>query len=191
MKVLITAFRPFGRRKNNTSEDILLYLKKNSDKKQNLRLDFTVLPVNFRSTWPELRRAITKYSPDALLMLGEKKAKRPCIETKARNARRHKNGTIPIEKNARKQLHTRLDAALLIDALKKGHPKWTISHNAGSYLCNFSYWKVLSQMPDLPCIFLHVPALSPENTQQEVANMAAQIETFIGTTQAQLLRPPK
>ena len=122
-------------------------------------------------------------------MLGEKKANRPCIETKAHNIRSYKNGTMPIEKSARKRLHTRLDPVLLIDALKKGHSNWTISHNAGSYLCNFSYWKVLSQMPDLPCIFLHVPALSPENTQQEVANMAAQIETFIGTAQAQLLQP--
>ncbi|MFO1472862.1 MAG: hypothetical protein U1F27_17730 [Turneriella sp.] len=188
MKVLITAFRPFGRRKNNTSEDILVWLRKNCHVQQNLRLDFAVLPVNFRSTWPELRGAILRFTPDALLILGEKNARRPCLETRALNIRRYKNGTMPIEKSPRKQLHTSLDAARLINALKKGHSNWTISHNAGSYLCNFSYWKVLSQMPDLPCIFFHVPALSVENAQMEIKSIATQIETLTGAIQMQMLQ---
>lgn len=187
----MSAFRPFGRRKNNTSKDVLRYIEDHlSFAQKNRKFSSVILPVNFRTAWPLLRRAIHKSSPDALLMLGETTGKRPAIETTAQNRRNHKKGEIPIEKSGSPTLFTRFHAATLFNATQKGQsrqkPGWAISHNAGNYLCNFCYWKVLAHLPDLPCIFVHVPALVAENTEHEIPHLARQLESLIGTMQKQL-----
>lgn len=190
MKLLITAFRPFGKRKVNTSEDVLQNLQKSLPRQNAAAFYFFILPVNFRTAWPTLSRAIRDISPDAILMLGEKRGNRVTIETTAHNRRRHKTGEIAIENTNRKKLRTTFAVAGLTDASqnKSAHAKeqWIVSHNAGNHLCNFSFWKILSRKPELPAIFLHVPALKPENSQTETARIAQQVNDLINAMKKQL-----
>lgn len=62
MKILISAFKPFGLRSKNISEEIIKELK-NVDKK-------IVISVDNRGI-EELRKTILKFKPDAIVCLGE------------------------------------------------------------------------------------------------------------------------
>ena len=191
MKILITAFRPFGKRKNNTSQNVLQSLREFLPQQSSLEPHLLILPVNFHTAWPILEKVIQNISPDALLMLGEKGSKHTTLETTARNRRCHKTGEIEIEKTGGKKLRTIFDVGRLALALQKKtlkKPRCVVSHDAGSYLCNFVYWKALAHHPELPAIFLHVPALSAENSQRETPNIVQQVNVLIDAMKKQLHR---
>ena len=179
----MAAFRPFGGRQNNTSEDVLRHLQRQISNRQNIPLGFVVLPVNFRTTWRTLRAAIEATSPDAVLLLGESRSSAVAIETTARNRRTYRKGDIPIEKS-KPQLKTTLfnEALLAAFASKQSvseRKRWVVSHDAGNYLCNFSYWKVLTNFPALPSLFVHVPAMRTEESRRHVPMIARSVTALL------------
>jgi pyroglutamyl-peptidase len=190
VNILIAAFRPFGARKTNTSEEVLKYLRQQPRADREIGMHFAVLPVNFRTTWSALKKAIAHHSPDALLLLGEAGVITPTIENTARNRRRYKNSEIRIEKNGRAAIQTSFNARKLAAAATgKSAPQkqyWRVSQNAGNYLCNFSYWKALAHKPELPCIFVHVSALDPGQDARSIAVIAKQTIRFISAIKMEL-----
>ena len=157
MKLLITAFEPFGARTRNTSADLLRILKKQSRTHDTQGHSHLILPVDFRSAWPRLNAEIRNHQPEAVILMGEKVGKRIAFETTARNHRVSKRGLIQIKKGA----PTRIKTALSLPRM----PKVVMSRDAGSYLCNFVYFKMLYHKPMLPCLFLHIPALDAKQWQ--------------------------
>ncbi|MBE9129484.1 MULTISPECIES: peptidase C15 [unclassified Coleofasciculus] len=61
---------------------------------------------------------------------------------------------------------------LLVDLIQT-----EISHNAGQFVCEGLYYEVLNYLrehhPHIPCIFLHVPVLTPDNSLNIVADFRA------------------
>ncbi len=75
-------------------------------------------------------------------------------------------GRLTIESSAtfeRNYLQTKVDLEFLISQLS--HTK--ISHDAGKFVCEGLYYQVLKYLEQsqilTPCIFVHVPVLTPEN----------------------------
>lgn len=153
-------------------------------------MHFAVLPVNFRTTWPALKKAITRHSPDVLLLLGEAGVITPAVESIAHNRRRYRDSEIRIEKTGRAAIQTPFNARKLAAAATgksaSQEQRWRVSENAGNYLCNFSYWKVFAHNPKLPCVFVHVPALDPEQDARSIAAIANQTIRFISAMKKEL-----
>ncbi len=164
MKLLVTAFEPFGGRTCNTSQDLLSELRNGHNQIGLLSYRFAILPVNFYHAWPTLRKHLVHHKPDAVLLLGEKTSTALTLETTARNQRISKRGLIPIAKNSAQRITSPLPVTKIGTALRRrfhsGKKFLSVSDNAGTYLCNFIYYKMLSSRLRLPALFVHVPALN-------------------------------
>ncbi len=152
--------------------------------------NFAVLPVNFRTAWPILRKAIAATQLDAILMLGEKTGCDVAIETTAQNRRRYRKEHVQIEKSGTGKTSSVFDIRALTDAIRSksasAKQALKVSHNAGDYLCNFIYWKVLTHNSAIPSIFLHVPAMAIANSQKEITHIARQTKMLIDAMQKQV-----
>jgi pyroglutamyl-peptidase len=163
MKILITAFEPFGKRKRNTSADLLEELVRRPPQHRIQKISYLVLPVNFETVWPILNSAIASVEPDFILLMGENRREGICIERFAHNHRTTISGSSVISVHAPQVMETQVDLNILHARLKTRKRKlrcpFGISENAGNYLCNFVYFKTLTERPNIPAVFLHVPAL--------------------------------
>ena len=123
-------------------------------------------------------------------MFGERNSQGVAIETTARNRRRHQKGDTQIEKSGREKLYTIFDARTLANSIgnksASAKDRWKVSNNAGDYLCNFIYWKVLAHQSGLPCVFVHVPALAAAKSEVETAHIARQATLLINEMVKQL-----
>lgn len=63
--------------------------------------------------------------------------------------------------------HIRLHPSLDLTWLSRGLESTQISNDAGRFVCNRLYYRVLSYLhhhaPDIPCVFIHVPRLTLQN----------------------------
>ena len=90
--------------------------------------------------------------------MGEKQGGFLTLETIAHNRRISRRGIIPIDT---KGFLTLKPLPAVLDLRKNPSLKFlSVSKDAGTYLCNFIYYKTLSARPGLPVLFLHVGALS-------------------------------
>ena len=123
--------------------------------------------VSYATVDAELPGLLTRHKPDVLLMFGLA-AGRPqvCIETLARNAVSQLNpdvggrmlrtrgirpGAAPLKGRApfRRLLHAALATRVPV----------RLSRNAGTYLCNYLYWRGLEGSAPLT-VFVHVPLVA-------------------------------
>lgn len=167
LKLLITSFEPFGGRTINTSAVLAQKLSAQPHSPKNLwAYVYATLPVDFQRAWPALRRQLRAHRPDAVLLLGEKADAHFHLECVARNCRVSQRGTTRIERASPAVIGSRLNAAKILAAAKtrNGFSKnfFKLSNDAGTYLCNFIYYKMLSQKNDIPAFFVHVPAVEKE-----------------------------
>lgn len=93
--------------------------------------------------------------------MGEKQGGFLTLETIAHNRRISRRGMIPIDKNA----PSTLKPLPIVSNLRKtiNRKSLNISADAGTYLCNYIYYKTLSSRPDIPALFLHICALDKQN----------------------------
>lgn len=158
MKLLISAFAPFGGRTCNTSANLLAAFKNTAPTTGFSSYTYTTLPVDFRHAWPQLRKKINKAQPDAILLMGEKQGGFLTLETLAHNSRISHRGIIPIDT---KGVLTLKPMPAVLDLRKNLRLSFlSVSNDAGTYLCNFIYYKTLSALPYIPVLFLHIGALS-------------------------------
>ena len=68
MRVLVTAFEPFGGADSNITQSVLSLLP---DSIADWAIEKVCLPVSFKRAPIVLREAITTYSPDLVIMLGQ------------------------------------------------------------------------------------------------------------------------
>jgi pyrrolidone-carboxylate peptidase len=164
MKLLITAFEPFSGRLCNTSADLLRELAKRRAPIGFSSYVYLTLPVDFRHTWPQLRHSLKLFQPDAVLLTGEKNQGSLTLEAVARNIRTSKRGLIPIVKNALLKIPSPVPVRAIGAKLARHRAAnknfFHVSSNAGNYLCNFTYYKMLSARKKIPTLFVHVPALT-------------------------------
>jgi pyroglutamyl-peptidase len=175
--VLITGFGRFPGAPVNPSGTIALRLaRRRRPCLARTRLIAHIFATSYEAVDRELPALITHLRPDAILLFGlATRARHLRIEAMARNrvsvlfpdirGQRPNGGAIaPAAKGqttpARRM--TRLPIVRLVAAARATGVAAACSHNAGSYLCNYLYWRAL-ETGDYPggpsAIFVHVPSV--------------------------------
>jgi pyroglutamyl-peptidase len=161
MRVLVTAFEPFGGAETNITQSILSLLP---DYVADWAIEKVCLPVSFKRAPIVLREAIATYSPDLVIMLGqcpagenirlERFAINMMDSTKSDN-----DGYIPNEETIYAHQPLALQTPLSVKALamscaETGLPV-VVSNSAGLYVCNRVYYEALHLQQR--AIFVHMP----------------------------------
>jgi pyroglutamyl-peptidase len=148
--VLLTSFQPWlPHQKTNSSDDLIEALLSTRTVFPGLHT-LRHLPVHFHHAPLKTIAQVNHLRPNVLLCCGMSE----------------KSTTLQLESRAiahREVLHTPVNLAELADGLSMTQ----ISHDAGRFVCNYLYYVMLryiqDQRLDLPCLFVHVPVLTPEN----------------------------
>lgn len=176
MRLLVTAFGPFGGRELNASSLALAGLRKSFP-----GLRTRVLPVDAVIAPSRLKQAIRKIRPDALLMLGEAGGSTGIrLETTAWNELDFRIPDIagrqytarPIRRDAPVSLPSTLPLAEIHERLvSQGHPV-TFSGDPGRYLCNQIFFRAMDHLAQnniaIPAGFIHLPLESDFPTARGV-----------------------
>jgi pyroglutamyl-peptidase len=168
--VLVTGFGPFpGAPSNPTQQLVARLARTRRPAAATLRLVTHVLPTSYAAVDQQLPLLIEQHQPDAIVMFGVAgRSKAIRIETLARNRitrvypdidRRTPQATsiVPGEGARRGRApFMRLAAAVRASGLPA-----RLSRDAGTYLCNYGYWRALEQKsratgPRL-VVFVHIP----------------------------------
>lgn len=161
MRVLVTAFEPFGGEETNITQSILSLLP---DSFADWAVEKVCLPVSFKRAPIVLREAIATYSPDLIIMLGqcpagenirlERFAINMMDSTKGDN-----DGYIPSEETIYADQPLALQTPLPIKELERfctdSVQPVQVSNSAGLYVCNRVYYEALYLHQQ--AIFMHVP----------------------------------
>ena len=161
MRVLVTAFKPFGGAETNITQSVLSLLP---DSHADWAIEKVCLPVSFKRAPIALREAIATFSPDLVIMLGqcstgenirlERFAINMMDSTKSDN-----DGYIPNEETIYAHQPLALQSPLSVKALamscaETGLPV-VVSNSAGLYVCNRVYYEALHLQQR--AIFVHMP----------------------------------
>ena len=161
MRILVTAFEPFGGAETNITQSILSLLP---DSFADWAIEKVCLPVSFKRAPIVLREAIATYSPDLIIMLGQCPAGENIrLERFAINmmdsSKADNDGYIPNEETIYDNQPLALQTPLPIMELERfcadNVQPVQVSNSAGLYVCNRVYYEALYLHQQ--AIFMHVP----------------------------------
>ena len=161
MKLLLTAFEPFGGAETNITQSVLSLLP---DSLADWAIEKVCLPVSFKRAPIVLREAIATYSPDLVIMLGQCPAGENIrLERFAVNvmdgSKEDNDGYIPNEETIYANQPLALQTPLPIRELERfcadNVQPVQVSNSAGLYVCNRVYYEALHLRQR--AIFVHVP----------------------------------
>jgi pyroglutamyl-peptidase len=125
-----------------------------------------VFATNYSAVDQQMPALIAHHQPDAIIMFGlASRTKYIRIELQARNrllvlfpdASGFSPRTRVIRPQGPASLRGRAPFSRLL-AASRTHGKTALSRNAGSYVCNYCYWRAIEATPDGPIVvFIHVP----------------------------------
>jgi pyroglutamyl-peptidase len=160
MKLLVTAFGPFGGRTRNASSLALAELKHRLP-----WLNTWVFPVDSVIAPLRLARALRQVKPDAVILLGEAGGSKTIrLETTAWNemdfripdiAGRQPQGR-PIAEGAADSLRSTLPLVSIHECLLDAGYPVSYSDDPGRYLCNQLFYQILRRT-SVPAGFIHLP----------------------------------
>lgn len=165
MRVLVSAFEPFGGRKVNASWELARRLPPRVGRHE---VRAVGLPVVYGSSWPALGRAVADFRPHAVVALGEAPGRGLRLERVAVNLRdggkdnagRKAEGE-PLADGAPSAFLSTLPLDRIAAALARAHVPAKMSLSAGTYLCNetFYFLMVSAAAGAYPggAGFIHVP----------------------------------
>lgn len=161
MKLLLTAFEPFGGAETNITQSILSLLP---DSFADWAVEKVCLPVSFKRASIVLREAIATYSPDLVLMLGQcSTGENIRLERFAMNMMDSQNadndGYCPLEEqiypDAPLAYRTPIDIKTITHRLQEEKHPIVVSNSAGLYVCNRVYYEALHLQQN--ALFVHIP----------------------------------
>ena len=167
-RLLLTGFGPFPGAPENPTGPLIKTLARRL-RGSTLRVSTHVFETTYLAVDRDLPRLIRRIQPDAILMFGlAGKSRALRIEAKARNRIARlpdASFTIPdlqkIEVNGAGSRPIRASVNSLLRAAKSDGLPARLSQNAGDYLCNYLYWRVLAAAEQGKCpkkaVFVHVP----------------------------------
>ena len=174
MRILITAFEPFGGATTNITQKIISLLPAQVGNKE---IFTTCLPVSFQRAHIILQELIAQYQPDMFLLLGqcpegeyirlERFAMNMMDSQKADN-----DGYCPSEKviysNAPLAYRTPINIKTIVQHLQEEKLPVVVSNSAGLYVCNRVYYEALHLQQN--ALFVHIPKNFDINTAAVVIN---------------------
>ncbi len=170
--ILVTGFGPFAGLRENPSA--VVARDAGARRVAGVRLVARVLPVSYAGADARVAALCKRLRPDGVLSLGVALGA-PVIrvETTALNradfrvadARGVMAETIPSPDGAAARVAT-YNAPAVLQAIREAGVPATLSHHAGTHLCNLTLYHFLGTLPpDRPAGFLHLP-LFPEHVLQ-------------------------
>jgi pyroglutamyl-peptidase len=176
-KLLITGFGHFPSAPVNPTATLVERLVK-AARRRGIRCVGHVFATEYKIVDRELPALIKRHRPNAILMFGLAARRRTlCIEMCARNRTSTRSpdagGYVParavIASGARARMVGRAPLARLLAAARASGIKSRLSRDAGTYLCNYLYWRALEHAakPRGPqiAVFVHVPSVRARSRQ--------------------------
>ena len=159
-RVLLSSFDVWQSHQRSNSSDDLLQLLAHQDGMARQAIFLRKLPVDFQLAPAQTIAALEAAQPKATVCCGMAEA-RSRLTVEAQGTR------------GDAALQTPLDLTRLVESL----PFTEISHDAGDFVCNHLYYEMLQYWRDRdplhPCLFVHVPRLTPENRTVVLADFLA------------------
>ena len=165
LRILLTGFEPFGNYKENSSWAV-------AEKVAACGFEgvyVVQLPVTFAGVTAALRRAVEKYRPDAVVMLGQSalinyvKLERIAINMMD-SASADNDGYLPDEEpilpGGEAALFTNTNIKELRRAVEEQGLPAKVSNSAGLYVCNRLYYEALQlckEKTGMRALFVHLP----------------------------------
>lgn len=191
MKILVTAFEPFGGSRRNSSLEAMESLPDLTPAGHEIVK--RQIPVVYDRCGEALERAVAEVSPDAVVCLGQAEGRGNVTpEYIAVNVRHNtspdNSGNVylcqPIETDAPDGIITTLPVQAMVDKMKEQAIPAAVSFTAGTYVCNNLMYRALrlSGPMGIPAGFIHLP-LSYEIAAQE--GKAGRVLTLPGSVLTQ------
>ena len=169
VRILVTAFEPFGGSDTNISQRVLDAIQADVAK--------LLLPVSFRRAPEVLNEAIEQFQPDVIIAMGQAaEGDKIRLERLAINmmdsAKGDNDGYLPDEElicpEAPLALKTTLPVKpLCADCINAGLPTM-VSNSAGLYVCNRIYFEALRHTTN--SLFVHIPKAMDVETAKQTIN---------------------
>lgn len=167
MKIVVTAFSPFGGYEENSSLEVLKRIDSTNIQKE-------ILEVSYSKVASKLLTILEKEKPDYLLLLGQA-ANRSSVtlEKVAINyintPTKDNDGVFylnqKIDDNEQDAYFTNFEINEIINDLSSEYPV-TMSYTAGTYVCNYSFFTALKFVKNLhlktKVEFIHFPLIRNE-----------------------------
>lgn len=175
MKILVTAFEPFGGSSRNSSLETLRSLPDITPGGH--RIVKAEIPVEYDRCGTVLREAVTYHAPDAVICLGQAEGRSKVtpeyIAVNVKNSTSPDNdGRVyqfaPIEENAPDGIFTALPVQEMTAKMQEAGIPASVSFTAGTYVCNALMYRALriASPMGLSAGFIHLP-LSSEIAEAE------------------------
>ncbi len=178
MRVLISGFEPFGGRDINPTALLIEALtNKEISYPVKMMVDHILLPVTFEDSFQVLNEKIQVFNPDIVIAFGQA-AKRSAIELETvalnkidaditDNSGAQPKDQLISERGEESYLST-LPIQGMEAALKNAGLPVKLSNSAGSYVCNYLFYRLMESNQDTLrlCGFIHVPLL-PEQAKED------------------------
>ena len=161
-KILLTGFEPFNQKKLNASEVLVRELA------QKFNLPFLILPVSYKALSQMLNQNLGKSEYDFILMLGEADRAQICLERVGLNLKDAKIADNDGVLATGEKIDAHGEAAIFSELPLNDWIKNTgmvVSNSAGTYVCNFLYYKILQGSYRRRCLFVHVPSQGSDSAQ--------------------------
>lgn len=168
MKILITAFDPFGGEKINPALEVIKGLDDNIESCQLIKLE---IPTVFGKAEEVIERKIKEVRPDVILSLGQAGGRSDIsVERVAINIDDAKisdnEGNMPIDEKIREDGDTAYFATIpikaIVEEIRKEKLPASISNTAGTFLCNHVMYQDLylaKKYGNMRAGFIHIPFL--------------------------------
>lgn len=169
MRILVTAFEPFGGNDTNISQKVLDAIQADVAK--------LLLPVSFRRAPEVLNEAIDQFQPDVIIAMGQAaEGDKIRLERLAINmmdsAKGDNDGYLPAEELICPEAPLALKTSLPVkqicaDCINAGFPT-KVSNSAGLYVCNRIYFEALRHTTN--SLFVHIPKNMEVETAKQTIN---------------------
>ena len=195
MKILLTAFDPFGGERINPAQEVAAALPERIGGAEIVKL---WIPTVFGKASEMITRAMDELRPDAVISLGQAGGRKAV--TPERIAINWMDARIPdnaghqpkeqfIEAGGPDGCFSTLPVEAMAAAIREIGLPGEISLSAGSFVCNEVMYRVLRHaamaMPDTHCGFIHIPFL-PEQVREKPDMPCLSLEDMVRALTAAL-----
>ena len=190
MKILITAFEPFGDEQINASWEVLKCLHFEDD--NTIQIKKLLIPTVFHKSIELLKAAIELEQPDAVLCLGQAAGR--CDITPERvainidDARIKDNEgnqpmDIPVFEDGAPAYFSTLPIKAMIQNMKEAGIPASLSNSAGTFVCNHLMYGLLYTLdkhyPHIRGGFIHIPLLPEQAVTRNTPSPSMSKEMII------------
>lgn len=184
MKILVTAFLPFGGLDANSSYEVVRRLPKNP------HIYILYLPVNLHTAFQMVKHFIEAHQPDVIICTGQAAGRdKISIEIKAKNEIISPFQTddevtdeqdFVLIKDGEKVLFSSFPSVETLSYLLTHHIPVELSNDAGTYISNALFYQIQYYFPKIDCTFIHFPLYQTSKKDQPSLDLNLMVQGLQG-----------